>query len=203
MAGFMLTRTVDEWADIPIEMAYGNSRDEDCEFLEPILATTQDEAGHADIVESFINHSGEPVERYRIHPELRITSRRCAGTAEWDVILQVPGVTANVMGVTGGTFAVAKFVALVWRKTKERSIARGHRDDLSVLTPAAAALLAANWLMENHPHDAQRVLSSGGHLHAHPHSTHQTRYYIVSMTSNDLEILLVVSEDGSVTRVLP
>jgi hypothetical protein len=195
-----LTRTILEWRDLPVEFAFWKySREEDIEFLESAARSINDEVSHDDLVERYTNRSGESVERYRLHPSLRLTSRRAYGTAAWDLFFNVVGITASIMGVTGGTFAAAKFVAKVWRKAKDEASAHGYDREIDVVTPAGAALLAANWLMENDPDIARKlVATNNAHLHASEHGP----YFVVSMTSSAHdELFIVAARGGGVTRI--
>jgi hypothetical protein len=103
------------------------------------------------------------------------------------------------MGVTAGTFAAAKFVAMVRRKAKEKASARGYGRGFGVNTPATAALLAANWLIENDPEAARKLVASGdAYLHAADHGA----YFVVSITSPDQdELFIVAAAGGGVTRI--
>jgi len=196
----IVSRTTEEWTDLPVEFAlWKYSREEDKGFLESIATAISEETSGDDLVESYVNRHGELVERYRLHLSLRLMSRRCAGTAAWDVILQILGITANVMGVTGGTFAAAKFVAMARRKAKEKASAHGYDHDFGVSTPAAAALLAANWLMENDPETAIKLIASGNtYLHATDHGP----YFVVSIRSpGQDELFIVAGTGGGVTRI--
>jgi hypothetical protein len=195
-----LTRTILGWGDLPVDLAFWKySREENVEFLEAVARAVDEEVSHDDLVETYTNRLGEPVELYRVHLSLRLTSRRAYGTAAWDAIFNVIGITASVMGVTAGTFAAAKFVAKVWMKAKDKASDYGYDDEISVCTRTAAALLAANWLMENDPETALKLASSNdAHLHASDHGP----YFVVSITSSTGDMLFIVAtHGGNVTRI--
>jgi hypothetical protein len=103
------------------------------------------------------------------------------------------------MGVAGGTFAAAKFVAAAWREAKQNAASRGYRE-WYVHTAGAAALLAADWLMEADPQAARELIAAGD---AHLHATFHDVYYVVSITSSARdELLIVMAKGGAVTSGL-
>jgi hypothetical protein len=200
-------KTIQEWQDLPVDfILWKFAEDEPRDLVRSLVADLNADPVLSNAWEKGRNRLGEDIDVYRLPLSVRLTSRRGWGTASWDLIVSVVGVTADVMAVAGGTFAVAEFASSAWRRLRQRAQEQEVSLHLSVGSETAAALLAVDWLKENDPDLAAALTAAQDtHLHATDHGS----YFVVTLiarrtdTSDVVHKLFLVTTDGGSVMDVP